>query len=503
MARDTLHLAVDLTPLLPGGENGGIKPFIFEAIPWLRNHFAGRLRFTFLTSSVSHAQVRSVLAGPLDSLICINRNSPGHFMEFQGRGERDFFWKNPPGDFLWRLGVDVLYCPFGAAGRHCPGIPVVATVVDLLHLDYPDTLDPREIAHRESYFRKMVSAVDVFQCVSDYVTGRLAAAYGVAAERIFRTHLVVADRLKGAGVTNAGPAAPFFFYPANFWPHKNHLTLLVAYAHYVSRSGANAWDLVLTGYDSPEARAVLAHAKTLGLSDRVRYEGHVSEQRLGGLWANAAALVFPSLHEGFGIPLVEAMAYRLPIICGETTSLREVAGDAAVFVDASNPLSLAEGLLRVAGDEGIRQGLSEKAAARFKVFSFDQEMQKLADTFRGFLSGSPVRSTIKGIGEDGAMAPETVFSHRHRGRVFVGAVFQTDHAPARVRLRCGDRMSGSWSLPGDAETAIEAAVFCDGAPCVWEIMPDRGWDAGNPRVVCRSLEVWSHKGEPKETLLAP
>ena len=484
-----LHLVIDLTPLRPGGENGGIKPYIFECIPWLRKRFQDGLQITFLTSSISHEEVRSKLLGLGDSIVCININSSHHPLEFQGRGDRDFLWRSPPSDILWRLNADLFYCPFGATTYHCPGIPTIATVVDLLHIDYPAAISSAECSHRDAYFKKMSFDADAFQCISDYGVSRLAEVYNIPTERIFRTHLAVAERFKNSAKPDFNSASKAFFYPANFWPHKNHLTLLVAYANYVARIGNEAWDLILTGFESLEARIVLGYSETLGVKGRVRYEGHVSEERLADIWSSSSALIFPSLHEGFGIPLVEAMSYKLPIICGSTTCLREVAGDAAVFVDASKPLELADAMLRLSTDQELWESLSVNATSRFKAFSFDTEMEKLAQKIELLTKDYPTRVTVSGVDEGGRLAREMFFATSSKGTLQLRTIMKAVGGDARLRLRCGHRFFGSWLLTADQEQIIEVNVFSDGKPFSFEHAPDGEFGSTLQFVTCHSLSV--------------
>jgi glycosyltransferase involved in cell wall biosynthesis len=418
-------------------------------------------------------------------------------MEFQGRGDRDFLWSYPPIDLLFRLAVNVLYCPFGATFMTCPGIPTLSTVVDLLHLDYPEGLTWNERTHRSNYFTQMALTADSYQCISDYGAKKLSESYNIDPDRIIRTHLIIADRLKLMTRKKNDSPHPFFFYPANFWPHKNHLTLLVAYAHYLSVVKSNAWDLVLTGFDSSETKSIMKTTETLGISDHVRYEGHVSETRLHEIWSSSSALVFPSLHEGFGIPLVEAMAYRLPIICGQTTCLREVAGDAAIFVDAANPVSVAVGMVRITEDHSIRKQLSENSAEQFKRFSFDREMEKLAEKIEELNHHGTNRSVLKGISKNGIVGKEISFSHQIRGQTNVHAHFENKGMNASVCLRCGDRRFGSWELISGEDTKIEVQIFCDGAPCILEFTLEDNAEEIVREITLKSLEVAAFQVDKK------
>jgi len=482
-------IAVDLTPLLPGGANGGIKTYILECIPWLRRRFAGKTRFLFLTSSISHDEVRRSLCAPDDRLVCVNVNSPVQRWEFLGRGDQDFLWKNPPTDLLWRLSADLLYCPFGATTWHCPGVPTVSLVADLLHLDFPASLSEEERAHRHCYFTKMAADAEAFQCISDYGASRLAQAYGVGRDRLFRTYLVLGGRLRHTPSAAKDAGRPFFFYPANFWPHKNHPVLLAAYADYVAQAGDEAWDLVLTGADSPETRALLAQADTADLAGRLRYEGHVGPHRLEQLWACASALVFPSLHEGFGIPLVEAMAFGLPIICGRATCLGEVAGDAALFANPAEPSALSAAMLRMTRDDELRRELAATSAARLEFFDFGREMDALAGALQRQLQAGPSRPTIIGL-EDGFVTNGQVLLHPGKtGWHKLSAIFGQPGIPTQMRLRCGHRIFGTWPMGEQEDLNVDANFLCNLEPVILDFLEA---DVRAPRpvaVACKRLSV--------------
>jgi glycosyltransferase involved in cell wall biosynthesis len=354
MTLPRLHIAVDLTPLLKGGANGGVKQYIYEVIPWLNRYFGEKIRFLFLTSSISHEEVRTALASSLDSIVCINKNSNHHVMEYQGRGDRDYFWNDPPGDFLWRLGVNLLYCPFGATVNHCPGIPTLATVVDLLHLDYLQGLNRDESLHRSNYFMHMTSTADAFQCISDYGVKRLSESYSVALESIFRTHLIIADRLVEPRRVQNKSNVPFFFYPANFWPHKNHATLV----HALRLLKRKEVGLVFTG-EGKNHNFVKDLVGKLGLEERVRFVGHVDDQELSRLYLSATGLVYASLSGPENLPPLEAMAAGCPVLNSDFPGAREQLGDAALFVPSLDPIAWA-----IAMEEVLKAARGGSIAAR-------------------------------------------------------------------------------------------------------------------------------------------
>jgi glycosyltransferase involved in cell wall biosynthesis len=389
-----LVVAVDLLPLRPAGENGGLKPAVFTLLRAVAAEAQDSLAFLFLTNSASHAQVRD-LAGPQDILICVIEEPAFPFaqptdanpMESTMRSS-EFKIAPPPPDFLRTLGADLLYCPFGATTFHVSGIPTIALIVDLLHKDYPYTLPQEEIRHRETYIEETVRVANKLQCISRTGMERLVEHYNVPGERLFYTYLPIHVRLDRA-LHNSSRATeserPFFYYPANLWIHKNHEVLLVSYALYRQQAGDAAWDLVLTFQEEPRADELRSLAKTLSLSEHVRFAGFLPENELRSIWRTAGALIFPSLHEGFGIPLVEAMHYGVPIITGSEFSLKEVAGDACYPINPRKPRSIASALLEVSKNSELRGELSRRARARLILFDLERAAAVLLREFHSVL----------------------------------------------------------------------------------------------------------------------
>ena len=163
-ALSRIVVAVDLLPLRPGGENGGIKPALFTLLRAVREYAQDRLVFIFLTNSATHLQVQG-LTGPHDILICALEEAEHPFDAFNVR-ECDYRIAPPPANLIQEIGVDLLYCPFGATTFSVPGIPTIALIADLLHKDYPFTLTEQQIAEREAYLQKTIREATVLQCIS-------------------------------------------------------------------------------------------------------------------------------------------------------------------------------------------------------------------------------------------------------------------------------------------------------------------------------------------------
>jgi glycosyltransferase involved in cell wall biosynthesis len=156
--------------------------------------------------------------------------------------------------------------------------------------------------------------------------------------------------------------------------------LLIAYRIY-RQIAKHAWDLILTGEPGNRGGQIEGLAKQLGIQSNVRFAGHMEEEAFARVFAGAGALLYPSLHEGFGIPLLEAMRFGIPIICSNSSSIPEVAGDAAIYVDGRKPLELAAAMTRLGENAALRENLARKGEERLKSFSIATEIEKLNAVF--------------------------------------------------------------------------------------------------------------------------
>jgi glycosyltransferase involved in cell wall biosynthesis len=152
-------------------------------------------------------------------------------------------------------------------------------------------------------------------------------------------------------------------------PHKNLSALIDALA---SIPAERRPLLVLPGYRTWHERELREQAVARGVEPDVRFLGWVSGAELEGLWSLAEAFVFPSLYEGFGLPVLEAMARGVPVACSDASSLPEVVGDAALLFDPRNPRSIAAALARVLGDAGLRGELRSRGMARAREFTWQR-----------------------------------------------------------------------------------------------------------------------------------
>ena len=187
-----------------------------------------------------------------------------------------------------------------------------------------------------------------------------------------------------------GAEEPFLLYPSNFWRHKNHTALLAALAHL--RAEGLRVRAVFTGSLMGREAEWAAEVARAGVADQVRHLGLVSRAELSWVYRRAQCLCIPSLFEGFGIPLVEAMRLGVPVACSATTSLPEIAGPAAVYFDPHDPASIARSLRRLWTDASLRRRLIAAGRSRQRRFTAERLVREHRACFvRALRSYSPAR----------------------------------------------------------------------------------------------------------------
>jgi glycosyltransferase involved in cell wall biosynthesis len=226
-------------------------------------------------------------------------------------------------------GLDALHFPLSVMLPPVDRPPAATTVLDVQHEVFPQFFSRAERAYRRLVYGWTVRKSRIVITISEHAREALIQRLGLDPQRVRAVYLGVdLDRFTPDDRTRE----PFLLYPANRWPHKNHERLLDAFA--LVRADRPALRLILTG---------AGHERTQ-VPAGVTVRGHVPLHQLVELYRSAAALVYPSLYEGFGIPPVEAMACGCPVAVSRVASLPEVCGDAAVYFDPLDVESIAQGI---------------------------------------------------------------------------------------------------------------------------------------------------------------
>lgn len=244
----------------------------------------------------------------------------------------------------------------------------VLTFMDMQHEFFPELFIEELLRARRQTYQPSAEAADHIIAISDFTKGTLVERYGIPADKVSTVHICYDERLyhRSDVHTSLRVDGPYFYYPAASWPHKNHSRLLEAFARVVAVRPD--FRLVLTGVDIAR-RGIGEIVAGLRLANHVLMPGYLPYEELPAVYRGAFALVYPSLFEGFGIPLCEAMASGCPILAARTTSIPEVVGDAAVLFDPMNPADIADAMLRLIARPAERDRLVGAGRSRVTHFS--------------------------------------------------------------------------------------------------------------------------------------
>lgn len=225
--------------------------------------------------------------------------------------------------------------------------------------------------------------------ISEFSRQAILSRYRLPEEKVSAIHNGVSPafrRLPDTGAVAAvlarhGIRAPYLLAVGNLEPRKNISRLVQAF-HLLATQNRLGHTLVLAGQDAFAADAIHRQVEALGLAGRVRATGYLPEEDLVALYNGADLFVYPSLYEGFGIPPLEAMACGVPVVAARSSSLPEVCGDAALYVDPLSSGEMAEGIRHVLENSAERAGLIDRGFTRASRFSWQETAAKTAAVYR-------------------------------------------------------------------------------------------------------------------------
>ena len=284
---------------------------------------------------------------------------------------------------LLRRPPDVLFIPAHVLPLGAPlarRTRAVVTIHDLGYLRFPEAHTRAQRLYLRLSTVWSARAAQRIIAVSGATRDDLVRLARVPPEKIAVVHHGLSERFHLLGGPPAaaeraqrvraivGGDEPYFLYVGTIQPRKNLARLIDAFAG----SGAGGARLVIAGKRGWLAEGIERRAAELDVSGRVRLAGYVPDDDLPALMAGALAFVFPSLYEGFGMPVLEAMACGAPVLTSCTSSLPEVAGDAALLVDPEDSRALAAALGRLASEPELRADLRRRGLARAARFTWDR-----------------------------------------------------------------------------------------------------------------------------------
>lgn len=292
-------------------------------------------------------------------------------------------------------GVDLFHAPFNILPRGL-GMKTLTTVHDIMWLTHPKWCNPTPFGQIERHFyghgiRRALDESSAIATVSAATRDAIVDWQADVAPRINVTLSGVSDKFRKVPLapetlTDIGlaPGQRYVLTTGQFAPYKNHEGALRGFA----KAFANTPDvaLVMVQRRNSGAGTLTSLARELGIETRVHFTGAVPFEALLQLYSGALALLHPSLCEGFGNPLAEAMACGTPVITSRQSAMPEVTGDAALLVDPLAPSSIAAALRQVAENAEIAQDMRTKGLARAKELSWDSFARSNLAIYRDLLA---------------------------------------------------------------------------------------------------------------------
>jgi alpha-1,3-rhamnosyl/mannosyltransferase len=273
---------------------------------------------------------------------------------------------------------------------YAPGVPSVVTCYDLIPLIYPQYFSAlQRVIFRTAHWLALRTA-RVTLAISEATKSDLVRVFHVDPRRIVVTPLAAAAHFQPPGRSEIDRVRQQYALPPRYLlyfgsnkPHKNVPRLVEAFA----KADVPECALVIAGqWDEryPEAQQA---TERLGLQHVVRYIGPAPDADLPALYGGAELFVFPSEYEGFGLPVLEAMACGAAVVCGNRSSVPEVAGDAALLCDPRDVNSLAGAIEQALTDRDLRSTLAQRSVRRAAQFSWEQTAQQTLRVYRSVLEG--------------------------------------------------------------------------------------------------------------------
>jgi glycosyltransferase involved in cell wall biosynthesis len=270
--------------------------------------------------------------------------------------------------------------------------PLLATVMDVIPLSHPQFLKSQSRYLKSFLWKKLTQRADRIITISEFSKGEITKYLGFSPDRIDviplgvdqRYFAKISDDQKKLVLQELGIKTPFFLFLGSIQPRKNLLGLLEAHAR-LPKALAREYPLVIAGklaWDDGNTLAAINKAVSEG---RARWLNYISEEQKLTLLQSAMALVFVSLYEGFGLPIVEAFASKLPVMTSNCTSMPEVAGNAALIIDPCNQKQMTDALLALIEDAFLVEKLKVAGLERTKQFSWQGNAEKTLSIYRSMV----------------------------------------------------------------------------------------------------------------------
>jgi glycosyltransferase involved in cell wall biosynthesis len=368
-----------------------------DAATWLGPYLGGRTRLLEVEPSFGRTAARRAFDD-------IRRRAPGAARaaaSIANRLGRSALAIPRSNGYLESLGVDLVH--FLAPQAVLTDLPSIYQPHDLQHVHLPELFLPLQVRYRDVAYRAFSNQATFVSVMTEWGRDDISRSFGIPTSKIAVVPWapVAGLRLPGdegrpMGRVDVPGNLPerFVLYPAQTWRHKNHGRLLDALA-LLKHRGMRV-PLVSTGRLNDHYPAIRAHVDRLGLADQVTFLGFVDDAVLAELYRSATALVFPSLFEGWGLPIVESFAYGVPVAAASVAVIPEVVGDAGLLFDPYRVETIAEAVERLWTDDGLRAELRVRGRGRLAHLSWTKSAATFLALYKQ-VAGRPLDTREAGL----------------------------------------------------------------------------------------------------------
>ena len=284
-------------------------------------------------------------------------------------------WRLPLELFLTKEKPDVFFTPGHYSPRFCP-IPLVISIMDLAFLRYPEQFLQKDLWQLKKWTALSVKKANKIFAISQSTKNDIIKFYGVKPDKIVVTYPGV--KMSKVKSQKSKVKGKYFIYIGTLQPRKNVIRLIEAFSSTINHQPSTINHLVIVGKKGWLYDDIFEKVKALGLEKNVIFTGFISEKEKNSLLQNAFAFILPSLYEGFGFPVLEAMKVGCPVIVSKVSSLPEVAGGACIYIDNPKSVdSIYKAMLKMIKlRDKERKELINKGYQQVKKFSWRKTAEK-------------------------------------------------------------------------------------------------------------------------------
>lgn len=270
--------------------------------------------------------------------------------------------------YLHRL-VDVFFTPTHYSPRFSP-IPTAVSIMDISYIMYPNLFKKKDLYQLINWTKYSIKNAKKIFTISNASKNDIINHYKLIAEKVVVTYPGIKKFMINEKKSINEQKKDYILFVGTLQPRKNIARLIEAFSYVIEKN--KNLNLVIVGKKGWQYEEILTSPIKWGIEDNVIFKDFVTDLELESLYSNATCMVLPSLYEGFGLPVLEAMKHNCPVIVSNVSSLPEVGGDAVLYINPEDPYDIAEKINKIISNGTLRNSLIAKGKKQFKKFSWEK-----------------------------------------------------------------------------------------------------------------------------------